>query len=144
MMDMQKARPAAATVERAKAAAFGQAAASCRFDFIPNASRCQVASVLPTGSENAVDGATLAAALGFKNRRELSKQIERERRNGQPICAAVSGENRGYYLAADSDELSRYLRSLDRRIREVRRTRETCGETLRRMSGQEILEGWNG
>lgn len=143
MSEKRKARSTAATVERAKAAAFGQAAASCNLDSTLNASRCQVASALPTGAENAVDGTTLAAVLGFKNRRELSKQIERERRNGKPICAAVSGENRGYYLAADSDELSRYLNSLDRRIREVRRTREACSETLRRMVGQETMEGWN-
>lgn len=145
MNEMKNARSVGATTERAeRTAAFSGAAASYASDSTPIASRCQVASALPTGAQNAVDGTTLAAALGFRNRRELSKQIERERRSGQPICAVVAGESRGYYLAADSDELSRYIRSLDRRIREVRRTREACGETLRLMTEQETMEGWNG
>lgn len=84
----------------------------------------------------------MAAALDFKDRRALSKQIERERRSGQPICAAVAGNSRGYYLTDDPDELQRYIKALDRRIREVRRTRDACGETLRRMTGQEVIGGW--
>ena len=102
----------------------------------------QVHEVLLQGAGNAIEGATLAAALGFKDRRALSKQIERERRSGQPICASVAGNSRGYYLADDPDELQRYIRSLDRCIREVRKTRDACGETLRRMTGQEVLAGW--
>ena len=144
MTQNEKARSTAATVDRAEAADFGQTAASCGFHSNLTTSRCQVASALPTGAENAVDGATLAAALGLKNRRELSKAIERERRSGQPICAAVAGDHRGYYLATAPDELDKYIRSLDRRIREIRRTRDACSETLCQMSGQKILEGWNG
>lgn len=143
MMDKQKARPTAATVERAEAAAFERATTSCRLDCITSMRPRQVSDVLMHGAENAVDGATLAMAFGFKNRRELSKVIEKERRSGQPICAAVAGDHRGYYLATTPDELDKYIRSLDRRIREVRRTREACGETLRRMTGQETMEGWN-
>lgn len=65
------------------------------------------------------------------------------RRAGQPICAAVSGEHRGYFIG-DAEELRLYLHSLDRRLREVRRTRDAIVETLRRESGQMVLEGWNG
>ena len=83
------------------------------------------------------------AAASFKSVRELSKQVERERRAGQPICASVSGEHRGYFIG-DAEELRLYLHSLDRRLREVRRTRDACNATLCRMSGQTVLEGWNG
>lgn len=101
----------------------------------------QVHEVLLQGAENALDGRTLTIALGLKDRRELSKQVEWERRSGHPICASVAG-TRGYYLAANPAELQRYISSLDRRIRAVRATRDACAETLRRMSGQETMRGW--
>lgn len=138
----EKARSTAATVKRAEAAALGGSAASFDDNFITPMNVRQVADILPHGAANAIDGQTLATAMGFKSVRELSKRIERERRAGQPICAAVSGEHKGYFLG-DPDELRLYLHSLDRRLREVRRTRDACSETLRRMSGQTIMEGWN-
>lgn len=143
MSQNEKARSTAATVKRAEAAAFGGAAASFYGEFTTTTPARQVSDVLPHGAANAVDGQTLAAALGFKSVRELSKRIECERRAGQPICAAVSGEHKGYFVG-DAEELRLYLRSLDRRLREVRRTRDAVGETLLRMGGQEIMEGWNG
>ena len=143
MNENGKARSTAATVKRAEAAAFSGAAASICGEFTTTTPARQVSDFLPHGAANAVDGRALAAVLGFKDRRALSKQIERERRSGLPICAAVAGKSRGYYLANDPDELQRYIKALDRRIREVRRTRYACNETLCRMSGQTVLEGWN-
>lgn len=143
MSKNEKARSTAATVKRAEAAAFSGAAASFYGEFTTTTNARQVADFLPHGAENAVDAQTLAAALGFKSVRELSKRIERERRAGQPICASVSGEHRGYFIG-DAEELRLYLHSLERRLREVRRTRDACNATLCRMSGQTVLEGWNG
>lgn len=139
----EKARSTAATVKRAEAAALGGSAASFYGEFTTTTPARQVADFLPHGAANAVDGRSLATAMGFKSVRELSKRIERERRAGQPICAAVSGEHRGYFIG-DAEELRFYLHSLDRRLREVRRTRDAIVETLRRESGQMVLEGWNG
>lgn len=139
----EKARSTAATVKRAEAAALGGSAASFYGEFTTTTPARQVADFLPHGAANAVDGRSLATAMGFKSVRELSKRIERERRAGQPICAAVSGEHRGYFIG-DAEELRLYLYSLDRRLREVRRTRDAIVETLRRESGQMVLEGWNG
>ena len=140
MSKNEKARSTAATVKRAEAAALGGAAASFYGELITTTPARQVADFLPHGAANAVDGRTLATAMGFKSVRELSKRIERERRAGQPICAAVSGEHRGYFIG-DAEELQLYLHSLDRRLREVRRTRDACNETLCRLSGQAVLEG---
>lgn len=78
----EKARSTAATVKRAEAAAFSGTAASFYQDFTTPTNARQVFDVLPHGAENAVDGQTLAAALGLKSVRELSKRIERERRAG--------------------------------------------------------------
>lgn len=142
MTQNEKARPVTAITERAAAAAPGGAAASCMSNSIIAEKPRQVADVLLFGVENAVDGQTLVTILGYRTLRELSREIQRERAAGQPICAAVAGDRRGYYLAATSDELSSYIRSLDRRIREVRKTRDACGDTLRRMSGQEAMRGW--
>lgn len=139
----EKARSTAATVKRAEAAALGGSATSFYGEFTTTTPARQVADFLPHGAANAVDGRSLATAMGFKSVRELSKRIERERRAGQPICAAVSGEHRGYFIG-DAEELRLYLHSLDRRLREVRRTRDAIVETLRRESGQMVLEGWNG
>ena len=125
----EKTRSTAATVKRVEAAAFGGAAASfCEYFTTQNRAR-QVSDFLLTGAENAIDSRTLAAMMGI-DRRTVTQRIERERRSGMPICAAVDGVNRGYYLAADADELARYVRALDRRISEVKKTHAACRRTL--------------
>lgn len=125
----EKTRPVAATTKRAEAAAFGGAAASfCEHFTTQNRAR-QVSDFLLTGAENAIDSRTLAAMMGI-DRRTVTQRIEHERRAGAPICAAVDGVNRGYYLAADADELARYVRALDRRISEVKKTHAACRRTL--------------
>lgn len=141
MSEKENARSTAATVKRAEAAVFSGAAAS-RLYFTTPASVCQVAAHLPIGASNAISGKELAAILGYKTLRLLSRQIQLERLAGAPICAAVSGDKRGYYLTDEPAELRRYISALDRRLREVRRTRDACGDTLRRMTGQEVLRGW--
>lgn len=101
-----------------------------------------VSAILPRGAASAVDSLTLVNMLGYKDRRELTQQIERERQAGSPICAVTSGDHRGYFLPVDAGELAQYISSIDRRIRAISRTRNACGETLRRMIGQEQIEGW--
>lgn len=141
MRQKESARFVAATTERAEATTLGGMTASFNQNYTTSAGPRQVHEVLLQGAENALDGRTLTIALGLKDRRELSKQVEWERRSGHPICASVAG-TRGYYLAANPAELQRYISSLDRRIRAVRATRDACAETLRRMSGQETMRGW--
>lgn len=145
MSKKKKARSTAATVKRAEAAAFSGAAASFSGESNTLSGTRQVvriADVLPVGAGHAISGRTLAALLGFRDVRQLSKAVERERRRGAPICAAVSGDSRGYFLAASPGELKRYLDSLNRRIGEVCRTRNACEQTLLRMVGQTTIDGW--
>ena len=68
------------------------------------------------------------------DRRTVTQRIECERRSGMPICAAVSGRNLGYFLAANADELTAYLASFDRRIKQVTLTRDACRRTLEKMN----------
>ena len=130
MNKKRKTRSTAATVKRAEeTAAFGGAAASfCEHSTTRKRAR-QVCDFLLSGAEHALDAKTLARLLEC-DRRSVTQRIERERRRGMPICAAVDGVNRGYYLAADADELARYVRALDRRISEVKKTHAACRRTL--------------
>ena len=52
------------------------------------------------------------------------------------ICAAVAGNDRGYFIAKDAGELALYIRSLNRRIRNIRKTMRALDSTLATMCGQ--------
>ena len=133
MNKSEKTRSTAATVKRVEAAAFGGAAASfCEHSTTRKRAR-QVCDYLLTGAEHALDAKTLAAAMEI-DRRTVTQRIERERRSGMPICAAVTGRNLGYFLAANADELTAYLASFDRRIKQVTLTRDACRRTLEKMN----------
>lgn len=95
---------------------------------------------LATGKANAVPGRDLVKLLQLNDLRDLTQLIERERRDGFPICAST-GNEKGYYLAADADELEEYIDSLNRRLRNVGRTMTHLEDTLVRMTGQEKIEG---
>ena len=91
--------------------------------------------VLLTGAENARTGRELCETLNITPR-ELTAAIERERRAGQPICAAT-GNHPGYYLAANQEEMQRYCRSLWRRAGEIFKTRRACIATIENLPPQE-------
>ena len=87
--------------------------------------------LLAEGRENARTGRELAGILNC-NIRDITQRIEAERRDGQPICAAT-GENPGYYLAADADELANYCNRLKGRAIELFRTRKALIAVLRQI-----------
>ena len=87
-----------------------------------------IKELLLEGKENAQSGRDLANIAGL-TLRELTAQIERERRAGAPICAH-SGKNPGYYLAASADELQEYCNALEHRAGELNKTRAACLDTL--------------
>ena len=76
-----------------------------------------IADYLSEGKENARTGKEICNLLNI-TARDLTAAVERERREGQPICAST-GSNPGYYLAADRGEMQRYCNSLYR-------TRRAC------------------
>lgn len=95
--------------------------------------------ILPTGAENAVSGSKIAESLGLELR-DVTREIERERQRGAAICAAVAGNDRGYFIAKDAGELALYLRSLNRRIRNVQKTMRALDSTLADMEGQQEID----
>lgn len=142
MREDKKARPAGSTA--GQAAGDGFEANNSRANYNTGGHVRQsgaVSSLLMTGEASAIPGKELAATLGLRDAREVSKLVERERRAGIPICASVSGEDRGYFLASGAAELERYIKSLDRRLKNVRETREAVQDTLNRLTEQTTLEG---
>ena len=88
--------------------------------------------ILLEGEENATTAKELCKLLGMKHR-ELTQQIERERREGQPICASCNSTRPGYYLAQDKEQMQDYCGRLLHRMREIAATMRACkaaGESL--------------
>ena len=83
-----------------------------------------IAEILGAGAENAKSASILCAALHI-DRRELTLLIEKERRAGQPICASCHTP-KGYYLAADREEMQQYIKQLHHRAGEIYKTRRAC------------------
>lgn len=85
--------------------------------------------ILPAGRANAMTGRALADIFNC-DLRAITAQIERERRDGHPICAA-SGDPAGYFLPADNDELQEYCNLLKSRGIELFKTRQALVRVLR-------------
>lgn len=85
--------------------------------------------LLAEGRDNARTGRELATLLHC-NIRDITQQVEKERRDGFPICAA-SGENPGYYLPADAQELQEYCDNIKGRAIELFKTRQALVKVLR-------------
>lgn len=96
--------------------------------------------ILPSGKANAIPGHDLMTILCLKELRDLTQIVERERKDGFPICAST-GDTKGYYLAATPGELEEYIGSLGRRIHNMNRTMTHLEDTLLRITGQEKLDG---
>ena len=90
-----------------------------------------VYELLAEGAENARTGKYICNLLNISDR-ELTQQVERERRAGKPICAA-SGAKPGYFLAANKDEMQRYCKSLLHRQKEIGKTRTACIKTIKQL-----------
>lgn len=84
-----------------------------------------IAELLPFGEENAIRGRDLCYKLGIPAR-ALTAAVEKERRNGQPICATTDSANPGYYLAPDQQAMLAYCGRLNHRKNEIARTIAAC------------------
>ena len=144
MSGKKKARPSAATPERAEetAATTNDQKFSQSNDTTERGQRQggTLFKILPSGKENAVPGWKLVEILGLKDLRDLTQLVERERRDGSPICASTGAE-KGYYLADGPEELEDYLRSLNRRVKNINRTVVHLEDTLSNMTGQQRIGG---
>lgn len=92
----------------------------------------RVRDLLGIGRSNARTARELADVLKC-DCRAVTLQIERERRDGAPICASCFYPA-GYYLAEGAGELKDYCRRLESRGREITRTRQALEKTLHKMT----------
>lgn len=90
-----------------------------------------IQELLSAGAENALPGRYLCGLLEI-TLRDLTQAIERERREGAPICASTQPPY-GYFLASNRAEMEGYCRSLTHRIGEINQTRRACLATLDRL-----------
>jgi hypothetical protein len=103
-------------------------------------SHCYVYKHLGKGVENAVTARTLSSRLNL-SMRDISQQIEIERRAGVPICATSFGGKNGfggYYLARTKADLEQYLCQLDKRIKEICITKAGCKRSLPSLPNSEF------
>lgn len=94
-----------------------------------------IQEILLPGAENALTGREICKLLHI-TARDLTQAVERERREGAPICAST-GNRPGYYLAADRREMDRYCRSLFHRAGEIHKTRKACIKTMAQLPDAE-------
>lgn len=80
-----------------------------------------ITEVLHEGRENATTARELAAAFRCDTR-DITRQIQTERRAGSPILASVGTGAKGYFLPANEDEREQYHKSLQHRLDEMSAT----------------------
>ena len=83
----------------------------------------KVSDCLGTGPAEARTAEQIARFLGLTFR-GVTRAIESERRAGVPICATCDADAPGYYIAEDPEQLQNYCAKLERREREIRKTRK--------------------
>ena len=82
--------------------------------------------LLSRGKDNCITGKQLCDMTGLKLR-TLTQQIEKERREGKPICASSEyPDKHGYYIASSQEELEDYCGRLKHRAVELFKTRQQC------------------
>ena len=91
-----------------------------------------IAEQLLRGAENARTGRELASLLKI-DIRDVARHVEKERRDGAPICAGAMGSHKGYYLAADQEELTAYCGRLQKRAGELHKTRRALLANLNQL-----------
>ena len=88
---------------------------------------------LAPGKENARTARELSSILHME-RRQITRQIEKERRHaaeiGVVICAEVHGDSKGYYLATSLEDGKDYCAVLEHREAEIRKTRQALVSVL--------------
>lgn len=95
-----------------------------------------IAELLNHGETNSITGKELAIHFNC-DIRDITARIERERREGKPICASASG---GYFLAETPEELEIYCNRIHHRAGELYKTRRALLNVLGKMLEQKQQE----
>jgi hypothetical protein len=90
-----------------------------------NGTKILVYDYLYKGREHARTAIELAIELDCEPR-DISRAIERERRDGYPIAADCSNGAKGYYIPIDKHEMLAYCNRLANRVRTIKSTLSAC------------------
>ena len=94
---------------------------------------------IPTWAENAINTKTLLHYSGLRSVRVLRQEIHRLREQGHIICASTDPPT-GYYIAANRQEASRFVRSMESRRREIGRAIKAAKKYIQGAGGESIDE----
>ena len=121
MTNTEKARSAAATVERAKTeTGIKQTSASEKYSTTTATNCPQISDYLLCGAENGITQQHLEKITGM-NGREIRRMIHAERLRGIPILANCKT---GYFMPENDSERIQCVRSMKGRAREILRAAE--------------------
>ena len=95
-----------------------------------------VNELLSKGKDNAITTVALMNACHFKSKRELTKQIARERAAGVLICSTSTGQG-GYYLPESREE---FINSMSSRAKNTFKAVKAARAYLKQIDGQQVLD----
>lgn len=128
MTNTEKARSAAATVERAKTETGIKQTSASENNSTTTVTNClQISDFLLHGAENAVPRRYLEKMTGLDGR-NVRKLITLERLRGIPILSNCTA---GYFLPANQAEREQFVKSMRRRAGEILRAAEAVEKTMR-------------
>jgi biotin operon repressor len=93
-----------------------------------------------SGQENAMTGEKLASYFGGE-KREIQKEIERLRNDGNPIVSSDHEGQKGYFYPASPEEArkaQKYLRSMRKRALRTLKTVQNIQQGLEREFGNQL------
>lgn len=101
--------------------------------------KIKISDYLRAGKKNARTARELAQVFNC-DMRDISARIEKERRQGAPICASCDSRRPGYYLAETSEELQEYCRTLHNRAGQIYLTRRELLKAAKKLPAREKQE----
>ena len=99
-----------------------------------------VYDALREGRQNAIPADELMKILGYRSKRDLQKEIERERNLGFVILTDFSGG--GYFRSNDIDDLKKFTQTMSAKAKNMLKALESAERALDEATGQERMEGW--
>lgn len=98
-----------------------------------------IVDYIPTGKASAISREDLAKVTELPDRR-VRMLVAAERRRGRIIISESSG--RGYYLPDNTEDVTRFIRSMKKRAREIAAIADATERALMKEVGQSTFEGW--
>ena len=96
----------------------------------------KIVSLLSQGQDNAKTAKELQALLGYRNLRDVSKEINTLRNKGWIILSSVTGVSKGYFLPSTYQEVKIFVRTMYSRISEIKKATKSAQKELSRWGGE--------